>query len=90
MIAINSSNLVVAESPFAIFPEIVSRRAPFFLVAIHGTVMVVFTIIEKWKDATISTRITAMGVHSAITLLCKLERIINQSVSHQSSNQVIY
>ena len=32
-------------------------------------VPVVFTIIEKWKDATISTRITAMGVNSAITLL---------------------
>ena len=66
---IRKTNLVIAQSPFAIRLEIVSRGTPLLRVAIHGTAVIVLAFVDKWKYTAISGRIAAMCVHSAIALL---------------------
>lgn len=61
--------LIETQSPLSVFGEIIGRGAPFFPVSIHCTAVIKFTIELERKYATTASRITAMSVHPAFTVV---------------------
>ena len=67
----NNFLLIETQSPFSVFGEIIGRGAPFPSVSIHCTAVIEFTIELERKYATAASRIAAMSVEPAFTVVCK-------------------